>query len=89
MAADAKAASCKIKNNSASQKETKNQNALPKIDDPGVIFLLEREFFTHWNKKYLWYFLNDFVEITDHRCCIIFGPPCIYTHTRVKESLPA
>ena len=52
-----------------------NQNAFIKIIDLGVI-LLEKEFLTHLC-THLFDLVPYFFEMSDRRCCILTGPPCI------------
>ena len=51
------------------------KNDFIKIIDLGVI-LLEKEFSTHLC-THLFDLVPDFFEVSDHRFCILSGPPCI------------
>ena len=60
------------------------------INDAGVI-LLEKEFATmpNENNKNQWHFVEDFVEIiTDHSCCVLFGPYIsLYSYPNILKLL--
>ena len=67
-----------FENDIASEKWLWNQYAFIKIINLGVI-LLEKECSTHKCTHWL-DLVPEFFDISDRKCCILSGPPCIYKH---------